>query len=72
MNHVFITVIEQNIVKQVGLIENGKKKKQDQKEKKTQEKDKEEEQFYKCKSKCVCNGICAVKGFKECQVCHEI
>ena len=63
----------QNIVKEVELIENGKKKKQDQKEKKKQEKDKEKEQFYKCKSKCVCaKCICAIKGFKECPAYHEL
>lgn len=62
----------QDVLKLVESIENEKKEKQNHKEKKTQQKNKEKELFYRCKIKCVCNGICAAKGLKECPVCHEI
>ena len=30
------------------------------------------ELFYGCKAKCICSGICTVKGLEECIVCHEM
>lgn len=62
----------QDILAKVKSIEKEKNEKEHQKEKKKEQKVEEREAFYKCKSKCICNGICSAKGLKECPICHEI
>ena len=61
----------QNIVKQVELVEYGKKKNKIRRRRKDKKKIKKKNNFM-CKLKCVCNRICAVKGFKQCPVYQEI
>ena len=72
VTHVHDSIEGQNALKPIESIENENKQMQNQKKKKTKQKDKEKELFQKCKAKCVCSGIWAAKGLKQCTVQHEM
>lgn len=62
----------QDILTKVELIEKEKNKKQTEKLVKEKKKESEKELFYRCKTKCVCKGICAAKHLRECPNCHSV
>ena len=62
----------QDILTKIELIEKEKNKKQEQKLVKEKQKVTEKELFYRCKTKCICKGVCAAKHLKECPNCHSI
>jgi len=62
----------QDILKKLELIEKEKNEKIEEKAKKKQQKNDEKELFFKCKTKCICKGVCAAKGLQQCPVCNEI
>ena len=62
----------QDILSKVESIEKEKEQKQQGQLAKKEQKEKEKELFYRCKTKCVCEGTCAAKNLKECPNCHSV
>ena len=62
----------QDILKKVEALEKEKEKKKNDAEARKIEKEELRERFFKCKSKCICKGICKAKDLKECPHCHSI
>lgn len=62
----------QDILSKVEAIEKEKKEKKTQKEERHQQRNNQKELFFKCKTKCMCKGVCAAIGLKQCPVCSEV
>ena len=62
----------QDILSKVESIEKEKQRKVVVQYEKKQKKEEENEMFYKWKSKCVCEGVCAAKDLKECSQCDSV
>ena len=61
-----------DILERVEVLQKEKEKKKNDLEAKKQEKAKLNELFYKCKSKCVCKGVCNAKYLKQCPNCNTV
>lgn len=59
----------QDILKKVEVLEKEKEKKKNDVEARKIAKEELRERFFKCKSKCICEGVCEAK---ECPNCHSV
>ena len=62
----------QDILSKVETLEEDKVRKEAEKQERKERKEQEKEIFYRCKSKCVCEGVCAAKDLMEWPHCHSV
>ena len=61
-----------NVLKLVQDIKEQKEQKEKAKDERTEKKQMQKEAFYRCKERCVCEGVCEARGLKQCSSCHNI